>query len=378
MSIETNITEISLDDLDKLFQDGETPLPTADDLSVGEEVETTEEVDKKETPVVENKVEEQTTLEELDDVSDLEELQEQDETQDSDNVSNVLSNTAEFLIKEGLWVDFEGREDLEMTQEVWADLSVKQAQHYATEMFNELIDNTGEYGKAIISYIKQGGDANEIIDIFKEQKSVDNLDVSTDSGKQAKIELYYKDVLKWSEERVGKHLKRIINNDELDEEFETIEDSYKEYYNKKLQDVQREQYSQKQKEIEVQRAFVNSIKDVLEGDDTLSNRERNIIASSILDFRNNVGGRKVNDFYLKFAEIQANPKEYVDLVRYVMDKDTYINKLRQQVKTDVKAETYNFIKGNKSVSKPKAQNISIGDKNSNKKGTDFSFLIKNK
>ena len=245
-------------------------------------------------------------------------------------------------------------------------------------MFNELIDNTGEYGKAIISYIKQGGDANEIIDIFKEQKSVDNLDVSTDSGKQAKIELYYKDVLKWSEERVGKHLKRIINNDELDEEFETIEDSYKEYYNKKLQDVQREQYSQKQKEIEVQRAFVNSIKDVLEGDDTLSNRERNIIASSILDFRNNVGGRKVNDFYLKFAEIQANPKEYVDLVRYVMDKDTYINKLRQQVKTDVKAETYNFIKGNKSVSKPKAQNISIGDKNSNKKGTDFSFLIKNK
>ena len=127
MSIETNITEISLDDLDKLFQDGETPLPTADDLSVGEEVETTEEVDKKETPVVENKVEEQTTLEELDDVSDLEELQEQDETQDSDNVSNVLSNTAEFLIKEGLWVDFEGREDLEMTQEVWADLSVKQA-----------------------------------------------------------------------------------------------------------------------------------------------------------------------------------------------------------------------------------------------------------
>lgn len=378
MSIETNITEISLDDLDKLFQDGETPLPTADDLSVGEEVETTEEVDKKETPVVENKVEEQTTLEELDDVSDLEELQEQDETQDSDNVSNVLSNTAEFLIKEGLWVDFEGREDLEMTQEVWADLSVKQAQHYATEMFNELIDNTGEYGKAIISYIKQGGDANEIIDIFKEQKSVDNLDVSTDSGKQAKIELYYKDVLKWSEERVGKHLKRIINNDELDEEFETIEDSYKEYYNKKLQDVQREQYSQKQKEIEAQRAFVNSIKDVLEGDDTLSNRERNIIASSILDFRNNVGGRKVNDFYLKFAEIQANPKEYVDLVRYVMDKDTYINKLRQQVKTDVKAETYNFIKGNKSVSKPKAQNISIGDKNSNKKGTDFSFLIKNK
>ena len=34
MSIETNITEISLDDLDKIFQDGETPLPTADDLSV--------------------------------------------------------------------------------------------------------------------------------------------------------------------------------------------------------------------------------------------------------------------------------------------------------------------------------------------------------
>jgi hypothetical protein len=44
-------------------------------------------------------------------------------------------------------------------------------------MFEELLDSTGVYGKAIIGHIKNGGNPDEIIDIFKEQKALQSLDL---------------------------------------------------------------------------------------------------------------------------------------------------------------------------------------------------------
>lgn len=368
MSVETSITEISLDQLDDIFKENSEALPTADSLSLGKQEEPI--VDDN-APVEDNKyVSNETGLEEIDvDTIDINTT-----TTNTEGNSEVLKNTLDYLINEGIWVDFEGRDTLDINSETWAEIANNQAQNAAYEMFNELLDETGEYGKAIISYIKEGGNPNEIIDIFKEQKSIESIDTSTESGKQVKIEQYYKDVLGWKEERINKHINRLIENDEVDEEFETIDEAYQKYYKDKISETQQKQNELKQKQIDIQKQFVNSIKNVLDENSTLTNKDKQIIASSILDFKHTLdNGQKVNDFYLKFADVQKDPKEYVELVQFIMDKKGYLERIKQKETTVANKKVFNFIKGNRAIDSVKSTDSS---ENKKSKGTDFSFFVK--
>ena len=135
------------------------------------------------------------------------------------------------------------------------------------------------------------------------------------------------------------------------------------------------------KNTEKQQAFVSNIKNALAEDLTIPEKDKKLIASSILDFKHKLdNGQKVNDFYLKFAEMQADPKQYIKLVRYVMDNEGYEKQLQQQEKTKANKEVFSFIKGNAAVSKAKSTNIEIDNSSSTrtqgKRGTDFSFAIK--
>lgn len=405
MSFDAQVTQLSENDLDRLFEAAPTGTPTADTLAVGkqqteekividgangidsiptfddslladekdaEEVaeEKPEKVDKKAPVATEEEVEEEKS----------EEKEEEEEAVDAGAVTTVLKNTVDYLVNQGLWVDFEGRENLEITEEVYAELAAKQAQHTAYEIVNELIDSTGAYGKAIISHIKNGGNPDEIIDLFKEQKSIESIDTSTEDGKQAKIEKYYSEVLGWKPQKVEKLVRRLIADGEIETEFADVEEQFNEYYNKKLEAIEEERKAVEFENKRKQEVFVNSIKEALDEDPSLNAREKQIIASSILDFRHNLGnGQKVNDFYVKFAEMQADPKKYIKLVRFVMDGDNYEKQIQVQEKSKAAKEIFSFIKGNQTINKTKNQTIEANEnpRKNKKQGTDFSLLVKN-
>lgn len=110
--------------------------------------------------------------------------------------------------------------------------------------------------------------------------------------------------------------------------------------------------------------------------------DKKLIASSILDFRHKLSnGQKVNDFYLKFAEIQNDPKEYIELVQFVMDKNKYKEQIQKKEKSKASKEVFTFIKGNAAISKAKSNSIEVnenGSRNNQRRGTDFSFVVKHK
>lgn len=372
MSFETQVTEISSDKLDELFGQ----IPTADDLSVGKDENQSDDEEKIETDEIKLPSENDGVIEEISE-EDLENI-ENEEVQPS-NTNSVLKNTVNYLIEQGIWNDFEGRDSIEITDEVYAELASKQAQHAAYDIVNELIDSTGEYGKAIIGYIKSGGNPDEIIDLFKEQKEVEQIDISTENGKLIKIEKYYEDIIGRKKEWVKKHLNRLVENDEVDSEFEDINDLYNKHYQEKLKEKQEAVKEQERQNAEKQNRFISSIKSSLENNNKLTQIEKKQIASSILDFKHTLdNGQKVNDFYVKFAEIQNDPEQYIELVQFVMDKNKYKERLKTAEKTKASKELFSFIKGNSAVNK-KTNNIEStesGSRNTQKRGTDFSFVIK--
>jgi len=350
---------------DKLLEDETTKTPE----ELAAEAKAKEEADKALTDAEKAKLEAEAKVKE-----------EADKLANAPEVNAVLKNTVDFLVKEGLWADFDGRDGLEITQEVYADLAAKQTQHAAYEIVNELIDSTGDYGKAIIQHIKAGGNPDEIIDLFKEQKSLEQIDTSTEQGKQAKIEKYYSEVLGWKTEKVAKVVKRLVEDNEVDSEFKDVEELYNKHYQEKLAETQKQVTAQQDEVKRKQAVFVNSIKSALDEDATLLPRDKQLIASSILDFKHQLdNGQKVNDFYVKFAEMQQDPKKYIKLVRFVMDAENYEKQLRTQEQSKAAKDVFNFIKGNETLKKTANSQININEDRTKKAtGTNFSFALKQK
>lgn len=398
MSFESQITQLDSSQLDSLFTDIPNSTPNADTLIVGKDDvkvvkqdtqipfidnlddldkdDTTDDTDdKSKTDDVNDKVDDK-KVDDKDDKGSEDDDKGNDENNES--VKEVLKNTVEYLINSGQWVDFEGRENLEITQEVYADLVAKQDEHRVSQMFSELLDSTGEYGKAIISHIKTGGNPDEIIDLFKEQKQIEQMDSSTEKGKQSIIEKYYSEVLGWKPEKVEKTIKRLVEDNDIESEYKDVKELYDSHYESKLEELQEEAKNAERLARQKQEAFVSNIREALNEDSTLTSKDKALIASSILDFRHQLdNGQKVNDFYIKFAEMQADPKKYIKLVRYVMNPEGFENTIKKKEESNAAAKAFSFIKGNAALNKNKNVSIDINDNPSKKtKGTDFSFAIK--
>lgn len=304
-----------------------------------------------------------------------------DDNTDNDNVvetpqeiAEALKSTADYLIENGIWQDFEGREDLEWTNENYAKLAAQQEQHKIQKQFEELVDQTGEYGKAIIEHIKNGGDPNEVIDIFKEEKEIKAIDTETNRGKLELLNNYYTDVLKWKPERVHKHLTRIIQNEEVEEEVADIKERYEEFHAEKLKKVNEARIEKIRKQEEQHNRFAKAIKRELE-QGGYGKAERDFLEKSILDLSNTIeGGAKVNDFYVKFAEMQKDPAQYLDLVHFVMDPEGYKTKLKQNISSKSAKKAFEFIKGN-AAAKKNATSTRPKTKRNNNKDLDWSPLF---
>ena len=304
MSIESQITQLDSSQLDNLFSEVPASTPNADTLAVGKEISDDKEVKvvKQDTniPFVENidDLEKEDTKDNEESIDDKKSKKEDkskgaediennndDEAEDSDPavVSEVLKNTVEYLINSGQWVDFDGREDLEITEEVYAELVARQDEYRVSQMFSELLDSTGDYGKAIISHIKQGGNPDEIIDLFKEHKQLESLDTSSEKGQEALIKKYYSEVLGWKDEKIERTIKRLVEDNEISSEFKDVEELYDQHYQKKLDEIREQTYEQERLARQKQAAFVNNIREALDEDSSIPNRDKALIASSILE-----------------------------------------------------------------------------------------------
>ena len=404
MDFSSQIANVSADVLDQFFNDSPAPLtkdepkkegddkkdenpapdiftvePTdlnpllEDDDSDEDEEDTTKKDDKKKS----SKKEEVKSEEDKDDDSD-EDSDDDDSDDTKKEVSSVLKQTVDFLISSGQWKDFEGREELEYDDETFGKLALAQNNEKVTKMFEELIDSTGDYGKAIISHIKSGGNPDEIIDLFKEQKYLENIDTSTPEGKIEKIEKYYSDVIGWKPAKIEKWLRTLAEKgeDEIEAEFSEVEEKYNEYYEEQLEQIQQAQKQQEIARKKEQEVFVTNIKKALTTREDFTDNERKLIEKALFTYKTKLpNGQLVNDFLVEFAKIQQDPESYIDLVLYTMDKkrfkkDTEVKKQESKIVKD----TFSFVKGNASVKKSIS---SVNKKEESKSKTlDFSSLLK--
>jgi ribosomal protein S8 len=409
---QTEIVNISEEALNELFDEtpdntvnantligGKKAKASAQNQEEDEEEETEDESPKnkkKAVPKAEKQIEED--LEEID-LEDIEEEEPEDEEEEkpkskkaqkkdapsveeekeehpeqNEGVKNVLKSTVDFLVEKGVWEDFENRDQMEIDQETYAQLVIEQDKRRIQGMFEELVDSTGPYGKAIIDYVKNGGNPDEIIDLFKEQKQIDSIDVETVDGQRELIKHYYTEVMGWKSEKAEKYISNLVLSNELESEAQEVKELFGKFYQKEAEKLNRERQEFAEKQRKAEEDFASNIRSTLKERKDLSITERKMVEDYLLNYDQRLpNGHMVNKFYVNFAKIQANPSDYVDLVLHVMDKQKFIQKIQKQEQSKATEKAFNFIKGNGAISNKKGSSYDQIKKNEKVSGFDWGL-----
>lgn len=358
---------LSEDDFDKLFEEMPVSTVTANNLvgsKIENETEDSQEEEKKQT----KEQQKQDLLNEdvLDSIFNSLESEEDKtdtgkksskekettlETHDSAEGDDYIKSIVDHLIDKEIFYDFEGREEFEYSDENFSKLLQEQVQSKSKEAFESLVESTGTIGKAIIDYVQKGGDPDEIIDLFKEQKRIETVELKSEDDKINFVRDYYTNVLKFKEAKTKKIIDAFILDDELDKEVEDIKESYKAKHDKDVEELQKQQQQYVEEQEKAEQAFAQNITNTLRNRTDLTDKEKSKLAESILYYNEALpDGSKVNKFYMKFAEVQKNMDLYLDLVQFVTDKEGYLNKIKKEVTNNVTKDTWTLIKRNNSTS----------------------------
>lgn len=301
----------------------------------------------------------------------------EEEEQGGEEVTSVLKSTVDYLIQQGIWEDFEGREDMEITEETYAKLVAEQDKRRVEGMFSELVDSTGPFGKAIIDFVKSGGNPDEIIDLFKEQKQVESISIESVEGQKEIIKHYYTEVMGWKPEKAEKYISNLVLSNELEPEAQEVKDLFTSFYKKEADKLTAERQEFETKRKEAEQAFESNIKNTIKERKDLTPTEKKVVEEYLLAYDQRLpNGNMVNKFYVNFAKMQANPEDYIDLVMFVMDKQKFVQKVQTTEKTKAASEAFKFIKGNGAVSNKKGTSYENIKKNEKVSGFDWGFAPK--
>lgn len=397
--LQTSVTDISPEQLDKLFEGVPDTTVTADDLEGGKKEGTTSFKSQDTALDLPN-----LDLDELDSVEDEpagdgkeaknepatdatpdpnaeakkdEPKEEKEGEAELKARAELYKSSVDFLVQKGLFKDFEGREDLQLDDETFAELWEAQVKAAAEERYSQQKSAVGEYGQAILEYIEQGGDADKVIDLFKEQQQLQQLDTTEGEGQRELVEKYYREVLGWKADRIKRMVDGLESEDgALEAEAGEIKDKYDELYKKQLSKLQEEQQAYNQEQERRKQTFVKTVSTTIDSVEDYDDQTKTKLKNALFKYKKLQDGSEVNDFYLKFAEWQADPKKYVKLVEFITDEEGYEKRRDKKAETKVADKTFKFVKGNTAVARNTGAAHASPEGEGKASGTNFSVIFK--
>lgn len=271
------------------------------------------------------------------------------EEQAKDAISEALSSSdSDFdyshvtskLIEAGFWEDFEGREDTEITKEVFENLSKTQDQWkketIATSFFSGLDPEEKEY----LAFKKQGGDLHTYYQSRAQVDRVNNLDLESDQGKLNSIYTYYKNFVGWDDAKINKHLTRISESpEELEEEavssFEKIQEHTKHQHQQLLQ---QQQQVAKERE-EAVKNYKKTVRSSLKGRN-FNQKQINSVVTGLTRL-DEQGFAEIDKAFLQFRN---NPEAAIELYRFLTDYKGYIEEVTRSRENETKKRVFMDIK----------------------------------
>jgi hypothetical protein len=263
------------------------------------------------------------------------------EEKSSESLDIDYKSAVDYLVQEGLFIDFDGRDTFEFDKNSFGELLKAQVKAQAEDAVSEKINTLGDVAKQLVEFEANNGDPRQILSIFEQERDISAIDIETTEGCEEIIREYYTRAGKsktWTDKQIN-FLKeegdealrneatenKTLLLDSVKEELEATQAAQKEYENRRK--IAEQQFNQSMKK------FIHS--------DNLPDREKKELEKFYFEYKNTPEGVN-NDFRAKFLEIQQDPKKYYKFVKFVKDFDKFENE--NVTANEVKKATFDFLR----------------------------------
>lgn len=247
------------------------------------------------------------------------------------------------MVDDGIWEEVQVPEGTEWDKDTFLEIQKLQAD----AKYEDLLSRTGSYGKAIIEFEQNGGNPSEMLNLFREQRDIQQFDVSTNDGQEEFLSAYYASQ-GYSDKSIERTIKSLRDQGGtvLQEESEEKKAIWDQQYNEAIQVRQQEQALYAKQVEDSKRNFHNTMVQTITSDAEVTPKERRDLQSYILDYNQPYKGNQVSQFYIDMAEVQKDPKNYIELAKFVKGLKTgeYTKKVADKVKKETSAASFLKIK----------------------------------
>lgn len=253
-------------------------------------------------------------------------------------------------VKKGLWVpvtDEDGNEvqiDDEATFEKLMDWQVQNAAYLTLK---EREQEFGEQYQTLVTHLKNGGKIEDLSSIYEQEKNIDDIDVSEDSGAEEVIQSYYES-LGWDKQEIKDQIETLKDkgSDYFSSFAEKRKKDLKKYFDEEKQEIvtRQEEYNKRIKDY--QEKYNKDLKKLIHSQEA-PEREKKELEKFYYDFKNNIGGKKSSDFHLKFEEVKQDPAKWLKLIQFVKDIDSF--EKREKAAEKITASIFKKVRTGESI-----------------------------
>jgi hypothetical protein len=207
--------------------------------------------------------------------------------------------------------------------------------------------------QAILHYAEQGGtDIGPLISAISEIERVTDFDIEKEEGQESIISEYLKST-GWSEEDIKDEIETAKDLGKLKTKAEKFLPKLNQMSQQRAEVLMQEQEVRKRQAEEARRGYLSTIKDTLDkerlGEMKLARPEKAQIWDGLTDIKyTSWSGQPTNLFFKKLEEMQAGDKadydHFLEVVYHTLNRKSFKDKLREEVKTQEAANTVRKLK----------------------------------
>jgi len=335
----------------------DTPTTEMEDEPVKEPQDTSEESKQEETPAKEEADVEERKEIEIEDILDKPVEFDEGSEKSQQTVEEALETndaffdyqaTAEKLIKDGFWEDFEGREDLDIDAETFKQLSSQQDKWKKENLKGAIFSTLDPAEQEYLEYKKMGGDLDSYYQSRSKLNRAENLNIETQEGKVSAIYTYYKNFVGWDDNKIQKFISKLDNSD-LQEEAESSIGKVQEHLRGKHQQMlQRQQQAKKQREDAIS-SYKKNVRTVLKEQKIADTQARQIV-KSLTEVNKDTGFTDIDKAYVAFRN---DPQRSVLLYQFLTDPQSFIENVSQQKQQEERKKLFFELKKKGNTSEKK-------------------------
>lgn len=278
------------------------------------------------------------------------------------------------MVSQGIWEEVDIPEGTDFNKSTFLEIQKLQAK----SKYEDLLSNTGTYGKAIIEFEQNGGNPKELLDLFREQRQVQDFDISNSDGQEEFLRAYL-EAQGSSEKSIERQIMSFKNqsSEALAEEAAEKKEIWDSQYNEAIEARKNEQVTYAKQMEDAQRNFQKTIVGTLTSDAEATPKEKKELQNYMLNYSHSFQGKQVSQFYVDMAQVQQDPKNYVELAKFIkgLKNGDYVKKVVDKVKKETVAQSFIKIKNGAALRTSGGANPEI---DTTKGSTFLSLLNRNK